>query len=55
MPMYSAMIRKDDRIAFQVISNHFAASTCMNAQESAYGYTLRVNPDVAAGMKKPPY
>lgn len=53
--LYSALIGNDDRIAFQVLSHGFAASTCMSAQESAYGYALRRYPDAATVMKKPPY
>ncbi len=53
--LYSAMIEKDDRMALQVVSHGFAASTCMSAQESAYSYALRRYPGAAAVMKKPPY
>lgn len=53
--LYSAVVEKDDRAAFQIISNHFAASTCLSVQESAYNYALRLYPGAAAIMKKPPY
>jgi len=53
--LYSAMIGTNDCIAFRVISHDFAASTCMSAQESAYGYALRLYPAAATAIKKPPY
>lgn len=53
--LYSAIIGTDDRMAFQVISHDFAASTCISAQESAYGYALRLYPGAATIIKKPPY
>lgn len=53
--LYSAMIEKDDRTAFQVVSYGFVASTCMSAQESAYSYALRRYPGAVAVIKKPPY
>jgi hypothetical protein len=53
--LYSAMMENDDRIAFKVISHDFAASTCISAQESAYGYALRCYPSAATVLKKPPY
>lgn len=53
--LYSAVVEEDDRAAFQVISNHLAASTCLSAQEHAYSYALRLYPSAAELMKKPPY
>ncbi|HWG96718.1 MAG TPA: hypothetical protein VN647_06510 [Nitrospira sp.] len=53
--LYSAVVGNDDCVTFRVISNHFTASTCMSVQESAYNYALRLYPDAAAVMKKPPY
>ncbi len=53
--LYSAVVEEDDRAAFQVISNHLAASTCLSAQEHAYSYALRLYPNAAGMMKKPPY
>jgi len=53
--LYSAVVGNDGRVTFRVISNHFAASTCMSVQESAYNYALRRYPGVATVMKKPPY
>ena len=53
--LYSAVVGEDDRAAFQVVSNHFAASTCLSAQEHAYSYALRLYPSSAQTMKKPPY
>jgi hypothetical protein len=53
--LYSAVVEEDDRAAFQVISNHLSASTCVSAQEHAYSYALRLYPRAAESMKKPPY
>jgi hypothetical protein len=53
--LYSATIEENDRAAFQVISNHLSASTCLAAQEHAYGYAVRMYPNAAMSMKKPPY
>ena len=35
--LYNALLGNDGRIAFKILSHDFAASTCMSAQESAYG------------------
>ena len=40
--LYSAVVETDDHAALQVISNHFAASTCLSAQEYTYSHTLRL-------------
>ncbi|MDI3463909.1 MAG: hypothetical protein OJF50_002730 [Nitrospira sp.] len=53
--LYNALIGNDDRIAFQALSHDFAASTCMSAQESAYGYARLLYPGAVTIMKKPPY
>jgi len=53
--LYSAVVEKDDRAAFQVISNHLPAPTCLSAQEHAYSYAVRLYPSAAELMKKPPY
>ncbi len=53
--LYTATIEQDDQAAFQIISNHLSAPTCLGAQEHAYGYALRLYPRVAELMKKPPY
>ena len=53
--LYTAIFAEDDRAAFQMISNHLSASTCLGAQEHAYGYALRMYPRAAELMKKPPY
>jgi hypothetical protein len=53
--LYTATIEPDDHAAFQIISNHLSASTCLGAQEHAYGYALRLYPRAADLMKKPPY
>ena len=53
--LYSAVVEEDDRAAFQVISNHLAAATCLSAQEHAYRYALRLYPSAGEMIKKPPY
>ena len=53
--LYSAVIEKDDRASFQIISNHLCSPTCLGAQEHAYGYAVRRYPDAKELMKKPPY
>jgi hypothetical protein len=40
--LYSAVVEEDDRAAFQVISNHLAAATCLSAQEHAYRYAYLI-------------
>lgn len=53
--LYTATLAEDDRAAFQMISNHLSASTCLGAQEHAYGYAVRMYPGAAGLLKKPPY
>jgi len=53
--LYMASTGHKGRVDLQVVSNHMEASTCLEAQESAYGYAQRLYPGNADGMKKPPY
>jgi len=53
--LYKAIIAADDGAEFQMISNHLEASTCLAAQNHAYGYALQHFPHAADLMKKPPY
>jgi hypothetical protein len=53
--LYSAVLRPDDEAAFRVVANHLEAATCLAAQEQAYSYALRLYPNAAAVMRKPPY
>lgn len=53
--LYMATIAADDGAAFQMLSNHLEASTCLGAQEQAYNYAIRHYPKAALEMKKPPY
>ena len=53
--LYTAIIAADDGAAFQIISNHPEASTCLSAQEHAYNYAVRHSPHAAEMIKKPPY
>lgn len=53
--VYSAL-ETDNRTVFRAISNHLLlAPTCLRAQEQAYSWTLRLYPQAADLMKKPPY
>lgn len=50
------VVETGNRTAFRNVVNHaLFASTCLTAQEQAYSYTLRLYPDAAATIKKPPY
>jgi len=53
--LYRATIEEDDQAAFQMISNHFSASTCLGAQARAYDYAVRVYRHATMLIKKPPY
>jgi hypothetical protein len=53
--LYSAVMKRDDGAAFEMISTHLEASTCISAQEHAYNYAVRLYPRSAESMKKPPY
>jgi hypothetical protein len=53
--LYTAILAEDDRAAFQMVSNHLSSSTCLGAQEHAYGYAVRMYPRAGELMKKPPY
>ena len=53
--LYSAIVNEDDGAAFQIISNHLSASTCLSAQQHAYNYAVQLYPRAAESMKKPPY
>ena len=52
---YNAIVAPDDSAAFRLISDHLPASTCLSAQEYAYGHALRLFPNTTETMKKPPY
>jgi hypothetical protein len=41
--------------AFQVLSNHVSAETCLYAQQHAYSYALGLYPGAGLQLKKPPY
>jgi hypothetical protein len=53
--LYTAVVSVDDQPAFQLVSTHISASTCMVAQEHAYDYAIRRYPLAAETMRKPPY
>ena len=50
------VVETGDRTDFRNIANHvLSASTCLTAQEQAYGYALRLYPAARETMKKSPY
>jgi hypothetical protein len=53
--LYNAVVAKDDGAAFQIVSSHLEATTCLGAQEHAYNHAVRLFPRAAESMKKPPY
>lgn len=51
-----SVVETGDRLDFRSIANNLlSTTTCLSAQEQAYRYTLRIYPDAAVAMKKPPY
>ena len=53
--LYTAIIAPDDSASFQMVSSHLEASTCLSAQEHAYGHAMQLYPRAVERMKKPPY
>ncbi len=53
--LYVASPGCEGRSDLRVVSDHLEASTCLQAQEIAYGYAQRLYPGTADGIKKPPY
>ena len=53
--LYTAIIAVDDSAFFDMVSSHHAGSTCLSAQEHAYGYAVQLYPHSVKMMKKPPY
>ncbi|HET8579506.1 MAG TPA: hypothetical protein VFL31_00760 [Nitrospiraceae bacterium] len=53
--LYVASPGTEGSVSLRVISNHYEASTCLEAQEIAYSQAQRLYPGTADGMKKPPY
>ena len=53
--LYTAVIAADDSAAFRIISSHLQASTCLGAQENAYGHARQLYPGAVGRVKKPPY
>lgn len=53
--LYTAVIAADESAAFQIISSHLQASTCLEAQNNAYGHAVQLYPRAVDRMKKPPY
>jgi len=52
--LYRVLLAPDDGGTFQIVSNHLAATTCLNAQEHAYTYGLQLYRG-GGQVKKPPY
>lgn len=53
--LYVATVGEEERLHLRMVTEHLAASTCLEAQQLAYGYAQRLYPGTAEGMKKPPY
>jgi hypothetical protein len=53
--LYTAFIAADESAAFRIVSSHLQASTCLKAQENAYGHAMQLYPRAVDRMKKPPY
>ncbi len=54
--LYVARPGVEGQVDLRVVSHHhLGASTCLQAQEVAYGYAQRLYPSTANEMKKPPY
>ncbi len=53
--LYTAVIAGDESAAFRIVSSHLQASTCLEAQEYAYGHATQLYPRAIDQMKKPPY
>jgi hypothetical protein len=53
--LYTAVVGSDDNVAFRIISSHLQASTCLGAQEYAYGHAVQLYPRSVNCLKKPPY
>ena len=53
--LYTAIVAADNSAAFRIISSQLQASTCLGAQEYAYGHAAQLYPNAVARMKKPPY
>ena len=49
--VFEANVRKDEPLAYRVISDGFEALTCLGAQTDAYNYAKRVYPAFAEKMK----
>lgn len=53
--LYVSTQGNEEMLKLRVVSACVEAPTCIEAQEKAYAYALRLYPDVGGGMKKPPY
>lgn len=48
-------INVEPMITFHAVSDHLEAATCRQAQDIAYGCATRLYPNMASGIKTPPY
>ncbi len=53
--LYVATTDGKERLDLRMVTDHLAASTCLEAQQLAFGYAQRLYPGTAVDMKKPPY
>lgn len=53
--LYVASTNEEERLDIRMVTDDLVASTCLEAQQLAYGYAQRLYPGTAEGMKKPPY
>ena len=54
--LYVSMPCHQDNIDMRAVqASELEASTCREAQNSAYSHAMRLYPEIASGMKKPPY
>lgn len=53
--LYVSSPGEKESVNLRVVSNHYEASTCLEAQGIAYSQAQRLYPGTADGMKKPPY
>lgn len=53
--LYMANPDRQGQMNFKAVSGHFYGSTCLEAQEFAYGTAQHQFPKSAVELKKPPY
>lgn len=54
--LYVSVPCNSDNIDMRLVhASELEASTCREAQDSAYSHAMRLYPEAASGIKKPPY